>query len=1077
MKLSLGLDIGASSIGFALIDMENGEIVESNSVIFHRKETTVKENRTLQRRQSRTGRRLIARRSQRKRNFRKLLYRYNFVEKEFIDNPKKYIKHNAVDNLFYLRSKATNKALSDYELARILYAFSNKRGYSDRYDLDEKDKGVIANAIADNQNKLKEYNTFGEMMWSVHPKKCRNSNNDYSRLATMKDIKHEIKFILEKQKSLGNTKITNEFISEVLSENTYKDNSVSLFYQRPLKEISGQVGLCSYQHYLGYKRASKATHTFLEYVFLEKLHNTHVVYKDNECSLFSIIDDFPIALQKFIKNSGKFNVTFIKSLFDKKVIKDLVIKLDKNNEAENRTLGKESCSLIKIISNFDKILHTETIDEIATILTIYQDVEQKKENLYKKLSLYLSDKEIEILATLDFKGFGRLSLETMRSMIPLMKNGSTPYEAKKECGFTLATNTQQINFLPPLNCDKKYIEEELIKKVPSLDIESFIPFYDAMGNPVVSRVISVLRKVINQIIKDYGIPERIVIEMARDYNSVKEKKEIDQAIKKNNKLNNDLKKEIENNGFESNIKNIEKYRYWKEQKGYCLYSGVKIPIQELFSENVEVEHVLPRSKVFINSNKNKIVVFKKENQNKSNLYHYEYLKKNHQWNDFCTLVKGLLKDKFLPNNKGNWLLREDFTNISKDSYLNDTKYATRLISKYLEYYLYPSEDIHRTGFNRAIFSVNGKATSFFRKHWGLQNVNEDKDRSNHYHHAIDAIVLASITPKMINNISSFFKAKEQHKKVKFDMPYDNFRKDISDLIEQYQKNEKFVYHYQKIKKNVIAYDNPISTVVINGKEFERKRKNLFEFIENIKKEFNKPKNKLTLDMTIDLEIAKIIDNSTDKFIVNTIKDKIVEILELENKINNLNSYKKEIKNDQDEIETINNKIKDLQAKIDSPFVVLRGKKQTPQIVKSFLVIGQGAGIYNNVFNKKDLTIQKRKNKESVGLEVWAKDDKKYCVRLTMNSIWSKCDKISKNGIKINDSFTKILTMYPDTLLEVKKDNKVKYVLYSGVGSGSQEDFSYKEINNKVKNQPKFSINSLDYIKIKKMNIYGNILDK
>ena len=189
MKISLGLDIGTSSIGFALVDMNSGKIIEANSVIFDKKETKGKYNTTMIRRNDRAKRRLLKRKRQRKRNLRKLLFRYGFIEKDFMENPKNYIKNHPCKNLFYLRSEATKRLISDYELSRILYSFADKRGYSDRYDIDDKDKGVIKEAIIENNEKLKTFYTFGEMMWKLHPDKCRNSKNNYVHLATMKNIK------------------------------------------------------------------------------------------------------------------------------------------------------------------------------------------------------------------------------------------------------------------------------------------------------------------------------------------------------------------------------------------------------------------------------------------------------------------------------------------------------------------------------------------------------------------------------------------------------------------------------------------------------------------------------------------------------------------------------------------------------------------------------------------------------------------------------------------------------------------------------------------------------------------------
>ena len=1088
-KYTLGLDIGTTSIGFSLADTENGKIVVSNSVIFNRKETK-RGNTTVERREGRAGRRLISRRWQRKRNTKKLLHRYDFVEEDFVANTKEYVKNNPVENIFFLRHKATREPISDYELSRIIYAFADRRGYSDRYAIgDEKDSGIIKQSIGNIQTLMSNYNTFGEMVWELYPEKCRNGSGEYSRMATMRDIKHELFFILNRQKEFGNIKITDDFIDEVLSEETFSDGSVSLFYQRPLKDISKMVGPCSYQHHLGYKRASKASKTFLEYVFLEKLHNTTVSFKEEEKTLFGLIgvkrttlfDDninFEDALQKFIRNDGKYNSTFIKSLFDKSERKHLKVKLDKNNESENKTLGRDACLLINELNRLKiKVINNREIDLLAHILTVYQDENQKAQEIKKKFNKKISDKSVKSLSQLNFSGFGRLSIETMQSMIPLMRSGKTPYEAKKECGFTLNTNTQKLNFLPPLQCDKDYIENVLSKKIKDFNKDSFIPFYDATNNPIVNRVVSVLRKVINQIISDYGVPERIVVELARDYNSEKEKKEMSIGIRKRTKEREILQDKVKKLGFEVNNKNVEKYELWSMQNERCLYSNTKISLQDVFSENVEIEHVLPRSKVNINAQKNKILVFKKENQDKRDDYHYDYLKRVGRWDTFCIAVKELQRTKKISEKKAQWLMSEDFSNVTKESYLNDTKYATRLICNYLNYYLYPTDDIHGTGSSRNIYALNGMATAFFRKHWGIQNVDEVKNRENHYHHAIDAITLSFITPKMINGISRYFKEKEFGKKPIFELPYKDFRKDVSHLVDKYKNNEKFVYHVQKSKKNAIAYNEPISVVLKDEGNFEKNKVSVYEFIEKVVSDHRKANNQKSLEILIRENTSKIIDNSTDKFIINGIGVKIKIFIELDDMISKLETEKKEVRNNQDALEKIDSEIKTLLERKGEPFIIRRGKKKTPQVIKNIHVIGRKVGSINKVSNTKDSTPQYRKNKTSMGMKIFEKDSKKYCVPLYVADLWSDNKKyISKSGTVIDDSFCEIVKMSKGDIVELKrkKQEGKENVLFNGVGENG-EKFEYKTINQKNEGQLFCSINTLLSIEKKEMNIYGENL--
>ena len=51
-----------------------------------------------------------------------------------------------------------------------------------------------------------------------------------------------------------------------------------------------------------------------------------------------------------------------------------------------------------------------------------------------------------------------------------------------------------------------------------------------------------------------------------------------------------------------------------------------------------------------------------------------------------------------------------------------------------------------------VYPRNGAVTAFARKAWGLQAEDEEKDRANHTHHALDAIVIAAVDAKRFADI-------------------------------------------------------------------------------------------------------------------------------------------------------------------------------------------------------------------------------------------------------------------------------------------------------------------------------------
>ena len=1069
----LALDIGVNSVGVALREQESDEILYFNSFIFKQRKTTKSENKTAKRREARAGRRTLQRKSQRKKSVAKLLVKYNLVPETFL-NVKEYKKRHPHKNLFYLRYKATKERIADYKLASILYSFAKRRGYSDRYEIrdsksdDENDTKVIKKSINQTKQLMEDgnYDTIGQMLWDKHKnQKIRNSKNNYENLATMKLIKDEIKFIFDKQREFGNSKLTDEFLSEILNTQAPSPNqTVALFYQRPLKDISDMVGLCTYQYEKGYKRASKATYTFLEYSFFEALHNTTVFEDGEETSLFRVMEnrDIPIeeALQKLIKNKGKYNLTFIKNLFSKEQRKNLVIKVDKK---EIKNFGTDACILYNKLeqhlnSNPLKTFKKEQIDEIATILAIKQSTEQRAEEL-QKLSCSLQPQIIEEISKLNFSGFGRLSTETMQEMLPYIKSGFTPTEAKEKLKYTKSKNKIPLTFLPPLNCDRKYIDDILSKKQPQIDKEKFIPFYEPIINPTVERVISVVRFIINNIIEKYGVPDEITIEMARDYNSKKDKAAIKKDQAANRKYNEQLKKEIENLGYDPNFKNIEKYRYWKEQEERCIYSGEKIPIQILFTESIEIDHVLPKSKVYINSRKNKIVVFSNENQNKQSSYHYDYLKQQGKWEDFIDRVQHLERDKRITSSKAKWLLRENFENItSENSLLNDTKYAAKLVAAYLKYYLYPTEDIYGTGSKRRIKTVNGIATALFRRLWGLESKKDGKNRTNHIHHAIDAIVLSYVDDSMISELSKYFEKKEKKEKDIFKAPHKGFREKIEQIRADFENEKRYVYHIQKKRLNDEAFTQPIKikkdksgNPIMSEKNFYIKidRIKVPEGIFDIKTKSDQPK-KIK-------EIAQnIIDDSTDKFLKNNIEQKLTEKLNILYSIEDIKKEIKKVRNDENKRKELEIQKRRLEAQKLAPIVIERGKKRTPQIVKYVRYtakLQQNPANTIEVYNKKDKTPKYCANKTSIGLEIWEKEEKgkkeKVAVKLFVHSFWeSNKDKpkFSKTGKIIDENCKHLMTLYPKTVVQFTDDKgSTKRVLYNGVGK-DKENFEYKPIN-------------------------------
>lgn len=101
-----------------------------------------------------------------------------------------------------------------------------------------------------------------------------------------------------------------------------------------------------------------------------------------------------------------------------------------------------------------------------------------------------------------------------------------------------------------------------------------------------------------------------------------------------------------------------------------------------------------------------------------------------------------------------------------------------VISKYGRLYL-------KVFFNK-VFVVKGLATSDFRKIWGIQDIYTKKERTNHVHHCIDAIVIACIGPNEYSKLAEYCRDEENHEwygasKGHFAAPWPTFQEDMNKI--------------------------------------------------------------------------------------------------------------------------------------------------------------------------------------------------------------------------------------------------------------------------------------------------------
>lgn len=365
-------------------------------------------------------------------------------------------------------------------------------------------------------------------------------------------------------------------------------------------------------------------------------------------------------------------------------------------------------------------------------------------------------------------------------------------------------------------------------------------------NPLVQRAMTTLRRLVNYLGEHDKIDpsDTIRIELARSVNDFATRKAWQLWQKKRQQLNDEARVEIEKLGIQPTDGAIERYVLWSEQDRTCLYTGRAIGVQDLFSGNsFDVEHTLPRSLSGDDSLANKTICDATYNRQ--------------------------VKRGNVPRNCPNWdeidvhltswrrkveCLQKDFRNQSHsargrtDPVQKSQARVKALLTRFeLVYWRDKLRRFEMTvdklqvregelgGFKKrqlvdtgimcshavdllksvypATFSVNGAATAFARKAWGIQG-DGGKDRTEHTHHAKDAMVIAALTPARFTAICTALKDDGRMEKRECDVcppPYEGFhenvRRSCDEILVKHVLRQTTLR--QSSKRTALAHKHPL----------------------------------------------------------------------------------------------------------------------------------------------------------------------------------------------------------------------------------------------------------------------------
>ncbi len=748
---TLGLDLGVASIGWALIS-EDGDrefhLKAWGSRIFEQgldsgsgldgisagKGTS----RATERRQKRALRTQYKRRRERKNELKHILTENGmlpepFTPEFFVELDRKLVQtlpeaereHAAHIAPYLYRKLALDRPLTKEEFGRAIYHLAQRRGYRSnrKLDLTDKDVGVVKERIAGLKSKMEQVHarTLAEYFCTIDPNKERIRAR-YTDRAMYED---EFRKICEAQRAI---------VSPELEKQLHK----AIFFQRKLKSCKGLVGKC--EIYPELRRCSMAKEEAQLFRIYTTVSNLRVQKGDTVRPLTDEEHDNAVAFLNGYSDDIKKGKVSLATL-------GKVIGLAKG---EKFTLSDESKEIHgnELHAALVRVFGTEKAAAMSATEqgTFFHDLKsiEKDAILKKRLSGYwkLASPQVEAAMTvMPPESYCAYSLRALREMLPSLESGESLPTIKK--------------LLYPKQVGAEH---------------DFLPVFDSkecnidIRNPLVHRVITELRAVVNAIIARYGKPNEIHIELARDLKtSNKEKEKITSQNRKREKERHEIAERIlAEAGIEKPSRNdILKVMLADECNYVCPYTGKDLrPLKRiLYGKDIHIEHIIPLSRSGDDSFRNKTLCDASANSAKNNRTPFEAYS-GEQYRQILARV-AQFKGHYAAD-KLKLFKMEELENDFIERNLNDTRYASRIAMQYLGL-LYGG--INDKNHKQRIFATNGRTTALIRSGWGGNDLlgEGEKVRTDHRHHAIDALTIALTTPGMVQKLASM--PSEQRRKL------------------------------------------------------------------------------------------------------------------------------------------------------------------------------------------------------------------------------------------------------------------------------------------------------------------------
>ncbi|MDY0288994.1 MAG: type II CRISPR RNA-guided endonuclease Cas9 [Sphaerochaeta sp.] len=742
MAIRFGFDMGTNSIGYSVIELDSHgnttELIDLGVRIFS-------DGRNPKDKQPLAVGRRIARGMRRRRD--RLLQRKRLLVNQLIRDalfPTTQEEREQLKILdpYVLRKEALDRMLEPYELGRALFHIGTRRGFKSNRISDSKDTEVSSQTdrMEELSKNIFESNsrTLGEYLYlrQVQNQGTRFKGGEFNAYPSREHYHQEFLAIKGRQATYY-TFVDWDKIEHII------------FDQRPLKQQ--EKGKC--QFYIEEDRAYQALPSAHHFRMAQEINNLR--FNDLYGNTYTLDDKEKDVLFSMLDNCKTLSFAKIRTVFN-----HIEGKFNLEDERREKLLGNETAFTMRNKKYFGNIWDTLTLEAQDTLIEKLLEMEND-DTILQSLDCFKLNSE-QKTALLSWKGsrkVGKLSTRFMRECFEIMMREHIRYDEAVRKMSLHHSNNPIVELQPELPYYGKVLPDLVMGSNPEAPEEEPEKKYGKIANPTVHIALNQLRKVTNSLIAEYGLPDQIVMELSRDIS--------DSAETRSKHFSEQAKRGRENDFIRTELKetfnipfpkawDIKKYKLWIElgtdsNVRCCPYCGKPIPAYKVFTQEIEIEHILPYSRTMLDSMSNLTVAHRRCNQMKKEQTPYEAFSHNpgeYNWN------KIMERAEKLPNHKGDKFLKTAIDDFEQKStfiarQLNDNRYLSTAAKKYLSS-ICPSNQV---------WSIRGQNTSFLRARWGLNTLlsNSDdpffKNRSDHRHHAVDALVIGLTDRSLIQQMA------------------------------------------------------------------------------------------------------------------------------------------------------------------------------------------------------------------------------------------------------------------------------------------------------------------------------------